>query len=395
MSIFNRLRRLIDSVGMPQISTICSREEFSCILERELARAERNNQVFSVVDFDIGDVENNREMGKQLLQALSKRLRSTDEVGWLHGHHIGVLLYNTPTEGAHVFSKRILELLPKVFTPPDFRIHTYPTGDQTRDESSYQGVERRRMSQDPPFSQDSTKEKAPKPVRQMRMLYSLAMPSWKRLIDIFGSMVLLILFSPLLVIAALMIKVVSPGPVFFKQRRVGYGGKVFTLYKLRTMKVHADASAHQQYLAELIRETVGEKETGKPMEKLDDPQIIPFIGKILRVTCIDELPQLINVFLGDMSLVGPRPPIPYEVEEYVTWYTGRFDAVPGMTGLWQVSGKNRLTFKDMARLDVRYARQLSFALDLKILLFTPLAILFQVKDSLRNKKKITKGVSSA
>jgi Sugar transferases involved in lipopolysaccharide synthesis len=96
-----------------------------------------------------------------------------------------------------------------------------------------------------------------------------------------------------------------------------------------------------------------------------------------------------------MSLVGPRPPIPYEVEEYVTWYTGRFDAVPGMTGLWQVSGKNRLTFKDMARLDIRYARQMSFALDLKILLLTPLAIFYQIKDILRKKQPLAKGVGSA
>jgi len=395
MFIFNRLRRLIDSVGMLQISTICSREEFSCILERELARAERSNQVFSVIDFDIGDVETNRELGKQLLQALAKRLRSTDEVGWLHGHHIGVLLYNTPSEGAHVFSQRILDLLPKPLTPPDFKIHTYPTEEQIMDDSNYQGPERRQTSQGSPSSQNVVRDKSPKPVREIRMLYSLAMPTWKRSGDLVGALLLLILFSPLLVLAALMIKIVSSGPVFFKQRRVGYGGRVFTLYKFRTMKVHADTSSHRRYLAELIRDTAGEKETGKPMVKLDDPQIIPFFGKILRATCIDELPQLINVFLGDMSLVGPRPPIPYEVEEYVTWYTGRFDAVPGMTGLWQVSGKNRLTFKDMARLDIRYARQMSFALDLKILLLTPLAIFYQIKDILRKKQPLAKGVGSA
>jgi len=391
MSFFNSLKRIIDSVGAPQISTICSREEFSCILERELARAERSNQIFSVVEFDIGDVEVNRELGKQLLQALAKRLRSTDEVGWIHGHHIGVLLYNTLTEGAHVFSQRILDLLPSALTHPDFKIHTYPTVVQAKDDSGYQCPERRQTSQG---YQNVTRGKSPKPVREMRMLYSLAMPTWKRSIDIVGALVLLMLFFPFLALAALMIKIVSPGPIFFKQLRVGYGGRVFSLYKLRTMKVHADASAHRKYLAELIRDTAGEKETGRPMVKLDDPQIIPF-GKILRVTCIDELPQLINVLLGDMSLVGPRPPIPYEVEEYVTWYSGRFDAVPGMTGLWQVSGKNRLTFKDMARLDIRYARQMSFALDLKILLLTPLAIFYQIKDSLRNKQSLARGVGSA
>lgn len=391
MSIFNRLRRLINSAEMSPISTICSREEFSCILERELARAQRSNQVFSVVEFDIGDIENaekNKEAAKHLLQMLAKRLRSTDEVGWLPDYHIGVLLYNTPLEGAQVFSKKILAMLPKVFGPPDFNIHTYPTEDQTRGGSPYQGIERRSTSNGSPSYQNVVNEKTPNTVRRMEMFHSRAMPPWKRLVDILGALFLLVLFSPLILLAALMIKIVSAGPVFFKQRRVGYGGKLFTLYKLRTMKVDADNSVHQKYLAALIRETAGKQETGKPMVKLDHPQTIPF-GKILRATCIDELPQLINVLLGDMSLVGPRPPIPYEVDEYVSWYTGRFDAVPGMTGLWQVSGKNRLTFKEMTRLDIRYARQMSFALDLTILLLTPLAVFYEVKDNLRKKTTIS------
>ena len=390
MSIFNRLRRLIDSVGISQVSTICSREEFSCVMEREFARAERSNQSFSVVDFNIGDVEANkeldRELGKQLLRVLAKRLRSTDEVGWLDGYHVGVLLYNTPSEGAQIFSKKILEMLPDAFTPPDFKIHSYPIGDQTKDDSSYQGQEKRRTSRGSPSSYDVVREKSTtKLAREMKMLYSLAMPKWKRLLDIAGALFLLILFSPLFLLVALVIKILSPGPVFFKQPRVGYGGKVFTLYKFRTMKVHADTSAHQRYLSELIRGTGDANETVKPMIKLDDPQIIPFIGKILRATCIDELPQLVNVLLGDMSLVGPRPPILYEVEDYVAWHTGRFDAVPGMTGLWQVSGKNRLTFLDMARLDIRYSRQRSLVLDLIILLLTPLALFYEVKDNLRKK----------
>ena len=128
------------------------------------------------------------------------------------------------------------------------------------------------------------------------------------------------------------------------------------------------------------------------MLKLDDKnsQIIPF-GKFLRKTCLDELPQLINVLRGEMSLVGPRPPIPYEAVEYSMWHNGRFDAVPGMTGLWQVNGKNRLTFKEMIRLDIRYARQLSLWLDLKILLKTPFAIITQIKDASQGKLSNLKG----
>jgi lipopolysaccharide/colanic/teichoic acid biosynthesis glycosyltransferase len=125
----------------------------------------------------------------------------------------------------------------------------------------------------------------------------------------------------------------------------------------------------------------------KPMLKLDghDPQIIPF-GKVLRKTCMDELPQLFNVLRGEMSLIGPRPPLPYEVREYRLWHKERFDALPGMTGLWQVCGKNRLTFREMIRLDIRYAKRVSFPLDLVILLRTPLAILDQAWGGLNKNK---------
>ena len=122
------------------------------------------------------------------------------------------------------------------------------------------------------------------------------------------------------------------------------------------------------------------------MSKLDDsnPQIIPF-GKLLRKTYLDELPQFINVLRGEMSLVGPRPPIPYEVAEYIKWHKGRFDAIPGMTGLWQVSGKNKLGFQEMVRLDISYSRNLSFLFDLKILLLTPFAILSELIEVLQNR----------
>ncbi len=159
-------------------------------------------------------------------------------------------------------------------------------------------------------------------------------------------------------------------------------GRSFKMWKFRTMKINSDTSGHQQYLAKLIKGSAYNENSAKPMIKLeDDTRIIPF-GKILRKTYLDELPQLINVLRGEMSLVGPRPPIPYEVEEYLQWHKGRIDIVPGMTGLWQVSGKNRLTFNEMVRLDIQYWRKKTPWLDIKILLMTPLAIVSQIKDSL-------------
>ena len=142
-------------------------------------------------------------------------------------------------------------------------------------------------------------------------------------------------------------------------------GKPFKLWKFRTMQVQADCGVHREYVCDLINNE-------RPMKKLDcaDSQIIPFIGKALRNSSIDELPQLINVLLGEMSLVGPRPCIPYEFEQYLPWHRSRVLSVPGLTGLWQVSGKNRTTFREMIGFDITYGREMSLWLDLKILIKT-------------------------
>lgn len=211
-------------------------------------------------------------------------------------------------------------------------------------------------------------------------LFVKKMPIWKRTFDIVGSLGGLIMLSPLFLLIGIFIKTVSPGPILFKQKRVGCGCKLFNLYKFRTMKLNADASIHKQYLSELIDSSKSNYTPGDPMEKLPkDPRIIPY-GNFLRASCLDELPQLINVLMGQMSLVGPRPPIPYEVEQYMLWYKSRFDVVPGLTGLWQTNGKNKLGFNEMIRLDIQYAKKRSFLLDCKILLKTPYAVFLQIKE---------------
>lgn len=215
-------------------------------------------------------------------------------------------------------------------------------------------------------------------------LFVKRMPLWKRAMDIAGALFGLIVLLPLLIAISLYIKWVSPGPVFFRQRRIGSGGKTFHLFKFRTMHHNADPNMHKQYLAQLIKSSEDNRHTGKPMKKLQqDPRIIRN-GHLLRASGLDELPQLLNVLLGEMSLIGPRPPIPYEVEQYKLWFRGRFDVVPGLTGLWQVSGKNRLGFNEMIRLDIQYAQKRSLILDLKILLKTPFAIYEQIKDMREN-----------
>ena len=209
-----------------------------------------------------------------------------------------------------------------------------------------------------------------------------AAPLWKRVLDV--SIILLTAPLTLLVgaVVALIIKLGSAGPVIFKQERVGYKGQRFVCFKFRTMHVGAEIGSHQGHTAQLIKSSV-------PMTKLDaikDSRIIP-LGAILRATGLDELPQLLNVLRGEMSIVGPRPCVGYEYEMYEEWQKRRFDAVPGLTGLWQVSGKNRTTFNQMINLDIEYSERANFWLDLKIMFKTVPALVIQCRDQRAKRKQ--------
>jgi lipopolysaccharide/colanic/teichoic acid biosynthesis glycosyltransferase len=206
-------------------------------------------------------------------------------------------------------------------------------------------------------------------------------PLWKRVLDTVCIVAALPVLVPVFVLLAVGIKCASPGPVLFLSERVGYRGRRFICFKFRTMKADADSDAHRRHLADLMR-------SDAPMVKMDtngDPRLIP-MGKILRATGLDELPQLLNVLGGEMSLVGPRPCLPYEFEGYLPDQKRRFNTLPGLTGLWQVSGKNKTTFSEMIALDIQYAEQKSLWLDLKIMARTVPAILTQVREA-RAKRK--------
>src|SRR5215469_3863108 len=186
-------------------------------------------------------------------------------------------------------------------------------------------------------------------------------PRWKRGLDVALILLALPLLIPVALFTAALIRLVSKGPVLFKQERIGRGGEKFLCFKFRTMVIGSNSVSHQGHLRRLI-------ESNAPMTKMDsggDKRIIPF-GVFLRATGLDELPQLINVLRGDMSIVGPRPCLPYEFQYYHPQQYERFSVVPGLTGLWQVSGKNKTTFKEMVQLDVEYSRRRSLALDLEI-----------------------------
>ncbi len=224
----------------------------------------------------------------------------------------------------------------------------------------------------------------------MAVAPSTPMPRWKRVADIVLCVLALPFLGVLTLVTTILMRLVSPGPVFFRQERVGYLGRSFMLYKFRTMKVGADAGIHRDHTKELIG-------SNAPMMKMDsrgDSRLIPG-AKWIRALGIDELPQLINVLQGEMSFVGPRPCVPYEYEHYQPWQRERFSTLPGLTGLWQVSGKNRTTFDQMIRLDIHYAHHKSPWMDVRIILRTPWALVQQVLDSRARRRAGTSLVQTA
>lgn len=381
------LRRLRNQLGLDRIPgwlmgyRAPGAAEFHALIARERGRADRNNNVFSLMIFDPGLQANAPAMARRVIYTLTRRLRDTDEVGWFDGRRPAAILPYVDADTA----SRLAEGLTRSAGLPEgfkFQIYTYPQSWFPPD--SPLGA-RTAMPSRPSNA-------PPKPVdfreADQEALYP-AVPNWKRVLDVLGATTAILLLSPLILLAVLIIKLGSRGPVLFRQERVGYRGRVFTLLKFRTMRVNSSTRQHTQYLRKLIVED----SEAKPMTKMEDNPDIIRLGRLLRVLCIDEIPQLFNVLRGDMSLVGPRPCIPYEAQEYLRWHTRRFDSLPGMTGLWQVSGKNRTTFKEMIRFDIKYEQNRSLLFDLWILLLTPFAILRQLTDKGKPPANADKGGS--
>jgi len=207
-------------------------------------------------------------------------------------------------------------------------------------------------------------------------LSSARIPSWKRTLDIICVVLSLPVWLPIMIAIGVWIKLVSSGPILFRQERVGYRGKSFEILKFRTMKANAETLSHERHLEGLIQ-------ADRPMTKLDasgDRRIVRG-GRLLRATGLDELPQLFNVLRGEMTLVGPRPCTPNEFRRYQPWQQARANAIPGLTGYWQVNGKNKTTFTEMINLDIFYAKNMSLRLDLAILLRTVPAIFGQLLEA--------------
>jgi lipopolysaccharide/colanic/teichoic acid biosynthesis glycosyltransferase len=384
-SHFNPLTRF-QSKGR-SLNGIYSVKEFQAILGRERARSDRTGGRLSLIIFDMGDRNTDQTAAFCLAHVLTQRMRSIDEVGWFDTWRLGIVLPDTPAEGASKLANDICEkfTIKNKMASPIFKIYTYPSDwlpGFKDNPPNHPSVKTDPYGNVPPTAQSGKAKilNCNSLMERLEPLLVKQMPAWKRGTDILGSVFGLVLLFPVFLLISIVIKIVSPGPVFFKQKRVGYLGKPFNCLKFRTMHPNANSFAYEQHLSECIN-------SDNPFKKLDDDdsRIMPF-GKLLRKTSLDEVPQLLNVLRGEMSLVGPRPDVPYSVQCYTQWHHKRFDAFPGLTGLWQASGKNGTTFKEMIRLDITYIQQISFWLDLKILLKTVHVIITQTFESSLKRK---------
>lgn len=322
---------------------------------------------------ELGNSQSDGKVEKALggiVSAIRSSTRETDVFGWYKDRTVaGVIFTGLAIDNKGSFLSTILarvsaalrrEVSSEQFNQISFSFHFFP------DDWDHDGPG---SPSNPVLYPD-----LPSGKKSMRLMLRV-----KRGVDILGSSGMLILCAPVFAVVATAIKVSSEGPVFFKQDRVGQYGRRFTFLKFRSMKTNNDEREHREYVEKLISGQavcIPIEKSSDAVYKLANDTRVTKIGKFLRKTSLDELPQLINVLVGDMSLVGPRPPIPYEVAAYQTWHRGRvLQAKPGMTGLWQVIGRSRTRFDDMVRLDLRYATSWSLWLDVKILLRTPAAVL--------------------
>lgn len=344
---------------------IASEAAFMHTLRREVRRTERSGRPFMLAlvsgDAFAGGVRPG--FVGDIAAAISSSTRETDCIGWyVQNVTLGILLTeigDADNAKIELVAQKISRAMQMAVGPEEYRrlrlvVRLFPQPSNNGADSGWEEAIYRdlRDQQGPGYPESAV----------------------KRAIDIAGSLLALLVFLPVFAAIAILIKLTSRGPVLFCQKRVGQYGKLFNFYKFRSMYADNDPDVHRDYVTKLIE---GAKHVQQPngMYKLThDPRVTP-LGRLLRKSSLDELPQFINVLTGDMSLVGPRPPLPYEVERYRNWHRRRvLEVKPGLTGLWQVQGRSRTTFDEMVRMDLRYASKQSLWLDLKIILQTPAAM---------------------
>lgn len=352
---------------VPKVPDFDSQDVFLGTLQAEVRRTERTGRPCVLMLAEAVD-RACTEPGSAdaLLLALTRGTRATDVRGWYRdGSVLGIVFTEADAKEVHsavaVIEARMRAVLAETLTltqlaAVSLKFLVFPDGRTVKGSAS---------EIEEVLQRESTGHQSGRG----------AAMACKRIMDIAGSLGALILAAPVFVVIALMVRFSSKGPILFRQSRVGENGGEFTFLKFRSMYAANNPAIHQEYVKNLIK---GKETAGPAGEKVykivNDPRITP-VGRVLRRTSLDEIPQFINVLKGDMSLVGPRPPIPYELEHYQPWHRQRLTAKPGITGLWQVQGRSRTTFDEMVRLDVQYVRSWTVWMDLRILFQTPKAVL--------------------
>jgi exopolysaccharide biosynthesis polyprenyl glycosylphosphotransferase len=350
----------------PSSDVVLPEPIFNKLLCLERKRAERSGRRFVLM---LAECQNSSGPGftARALNSLKHCIRDTDVTGWYrHGEVLGVIYTEVLAAGSSIVeilsSKAELALVDALGTQhaSDIKLsfHVFP------DDFEGHNPGRQALAAVYPDLAPRIDERRPSLVT-------------KRAIDVVGSLALIVLLSPLLLVIACLVKLTSKGPVVFRQTRLGQFGEGFTFLKFRSMYTHADSSVHQEYIKSFIRERTNSNTAviERSVYKLKNDSRITRVGAFLRRTSLDELPQLFNVLSGRMSLVGPRPPLPYEFSAYETWHKRRLFVKPGITGYWQIEGRSRVKFDEMVRMDIRYAKSWSLWLDVKILARTPLVVL--------------------
>jgi lipopolysaccharide/colanic/teichoic acid biosynthesis glycosyltransferase/GGDEF domain-containing protein len=395
-------------------NSVISQEDFFVRMREERLRSERYGTPLSLIVLDVkqlmkcllnGTSASDRTFFRHIAEILKNSTREYDIKGWYQEGEAGILTPNTDESGARALAGKLITGLAHRFG--------FGANDREQDMSRFIRISSLPTSGD--YLEAKGDEEEAKPAPPSAPHYRLSFPSpdprvlhygsvkgrgadvavmtWpisielltheqarklqlvlKRAMDILGSLFGIVLFGPLMLLIALAIKMSDPGPVLFRQKRLGFLGKPFTFLKFRSMKVNCDQSLHREYVTKLINGengTINKGTTEQPVYKINNDPRVTWLGSLLRKTSLDELPQFFNVLKGDMSLVGPRPPIPYEYDSYQRWHCRRvLEVKPGITGLWQISGRSTTTFNEMVRLDLTYARTWSLWLDVRILLAT-------------------------
>jgi len=372
-------RDVLKQGELPPHHNVLSQESFGPALRRERLRTERSGKPFVLVLLDVSvlaaDGEHEESLNDILLR-LRQWIRDSDIVGWYEeSMTVGAIFTEIDAIPTHAVASALLDRFNNVLSST----------------CSVDQVSRLRLSLQ--VFPTEWKEKGDRGSSISALYASRAGERarskldlrTKRAIDIIGSSAALIMLAPLMAAISIAVKLTSEGPILFRQQRVGRDARCFQMMKFRSMRVDNDQRLHEEFVSRLISDRSGQSELSqdpsdgaraqKNFKIVNDPRVTP-IGRFLRRTSLDELPQFMNVLRGEMSLVGPRPAVPYEVNKYDTWHRRRFmDATPGITGLWQVTARSRVGFAEMVRLDLQYSRSWSLWLDIKILLQTPRAVM--------------------